>query len=105
MGDRQYVAYGNRFQDRFTVYLAYNRLEAQSHPMSYFIDNSGLHDAAGGTLVNGGPPDYAWHPSIIYGDTGPEKVNTNSVQGVNSAMTLIPELQTLFYSSIRGPYA
>ncbi len=32
VGDRQYVSYGNRFQDRFTVFLAYNRLEAQSHP-------------------------------------------------------------------------
>ena len=47
VGDRQYVAYGNRFQDRFTVYLAYNRLEAQSHPMSYFIDNSGLARCCG----------------------------------------------------------
>ena len=32
VGDRQYVAYGNRFQDRFTVYLAYNRLEVQAIP-------------------------------------------------------------------------
>jgi iron complex outermembrane receptor protein len=97
VGDRQYVAYGNRFQDRFTVYLAYNRLEAQSHPMSYFIDNSGLHDAAGGTLVNGGirTPDTRGTPSIIYGDTGPEKVNTNLFK-VKLGYDINSELQTIF---------
>lgn len=32
VGDRQYVSYGNRINDKFTVFAAYNRLEAQSHP-------------------------------------------------------------------------
>ena len=48
IGDRQYVSYGNRIQDKFTVFVAYNRLEAQSHPQSYFIDNTGLFDVPGG---------------------------------------------------------
>ncbi|SEK40269.1 TonB-dependent receptor [Nitrosovibrio tenuis] len=97
IGDRQYVAYGNRFQDKLTVYLAYNRLEAQSHPMSYFIDNSGLHDAPGGTPVNGGirTPDTRGTPSIIYGDTGPEKVNTNLFK-VKLGYDINSELQTIF---------
>ncbi|MDL1867043.1 TonB-dependent receptor, partial [Betaproteobacteria bacterium PRO4] len=54
IGDRQYFSYGNRFQDKFTVFLAYNRLEAQSQPMSYFIDNTGLFNVPGGTPVTGG---------------------------------------------------
>src|SRR5687768_8806391 len=83
IGDRQYVSYGNRIQDRFTVFMAYNRLEAQGHPQSYFIDNTGLFDVPGGTPVTGGirTPDARGTPSIIYGDTGPEKVNTHLFKG------------------------
>lgn len=83
IGDRQYVSYGNRFQDKFTVFLSYNRLEAQGQPQSYFIDNTGLFDVAGGTAVSGGvrTPDTRGTPSIIYGDTGPEKVNTHLFKG------------------------
>jgi iron complex outermembrane receptor protein len=100
IGDRQYVAYGNRFQDRFTVYLAYNRLEAQSQPMSYFIDNSGLHSGTGPppfTAVNGGIGvlDARGTPSIIYGDTGPEKVNTQLFK-VKLGYDINAELQTIF---------
>lgn len=83
IGDRQYVSYGNRFQDKLSVFFAYNRLEAQSHPQSYFIDNTGLQDVPGGTPVSGGvrTPDTRGTPSIIYGDTGPEKVNTHLFKG------------------------
>ena len=83
IGDRQYVSYGNRIQDRFTVFLAYNRLEGQSHPQSYFIDNTGLFDVPGGVPVTGGvrTPDTRGTPSIIYGDTGPEKVHTHLFKG------------------------
>mgnify|MGYP006194005635 CR=1 FL=1 len=83
IGDRQYVSYGNRIQDRFTVFLAYNRLEAQSHPQSYFIDNTGLFDVPGGAPVSGGvrTPDTRGTPSIIYGDTGPEKIHTHLFKG------------------------
>lgn len=87
VGDRQYVSYGNRIQDRFTVFLAYNRLEAQSHPQSYFIDNTGLKDPAltgtTETVVSGAirTPDTRGTPSIIYGNTGPEKVNTHLFKG------------------------
>jgi iron complex outermembrane receptor protein len=97
IGDRQYVSYGNRIQDRFTVFMAYNRLEAQGHPQSYFIDNTGLFDVPGGTPVTGGirTPDARGTPSIIYGDTGPEKVNTHLFKG-KFGYDLTPELQALF---------
>ena len=83
IGDRQYVSYGNRFQDKLTVFLSYNRLEAQGHPQSYFIDNTGLFDVPGGVAVSGGirTRDKRGTPSIIYGDTGPEKVNTHLFKG------------------------
>ena len=97
IGDRQYVSYGNRIQDKFTVFLAYNRLEAQSHPMTYFIDNTGLFDVPGGTPVRGGirTPDTRGTPSVIYGDTGPEKVNTNLFKG-KFGYDITSNLQALF---------
>lgn len=97
IGDRQYFSYGNRIQDKFTVFMAYNRLEAQSHPQSYFIDNTGLFDVPGGTPVTGGirTPDTRGTPSIIYGDTGPEKVNTHLFKG-KFGYDITSELQTLF---------
>ena len=97
VGDRQYVSYGNRIQDRFTVFLAYNRLEAQSHPQSYFIDNTGLFDVPGGTPVTGGirTPDTRGTPSIIYGDTGPEKVQTHLFKG-KFGYDITQDLQALF---------
>ena len=70
--------------------------------MSYFIDNSGLHDAAGGTLINGGSPrtpDTRGTPSIIYGDTGPEKVNTNLFK-VKLGYDINSELQNHLYRGI-----
>jgi iron complex outermembrane recepter protein len=97
IGDRQYVSYGNRIQDRFTVFLAYNRLEAQSHPQSYFIDNTGLFDVPGGTSVTGGvrTPDTRGTPSIIYGDTGPEKVQTHLFKG-KFGYDITTDLQAIF---------
>ena len=97
IGDRQYVSYGNRIQDRFTVFLAYNRLEAQSHPQSYFIDNTGLFDMPGGTPVTGGirTPDTRGTPSIIYGDTGPEKVQTHLLKG-KFGYDITQDLQAIF---------
>ncbi|SEN77184.1 iron complex outermembrane recepter protein [Nitrosospira multiformis] len=97
IGDRQYVSYGNRIQDKFTVFLAYNRLEAQSHPQSYFIDNTGLFDTPGGTSVSGGirTPDTRGTPSVIYGDTGPEKVNTHLFKG-KFGYDITSDLQALF---------
>ncbi|SHL19302.1 iron complex outermembrane recepter protein [Nitrosospira sp. Nsp11] len=97
IGDRQYVSYGNRIQDRFTVFLAYNRLEAQSHPQSYFIDNTGLFDVPGGTPVTGGirTPDTRGTPSIIYGDTGPEKVQTHLFKG-KFGYDITTDLQAIF---------
>jgi iron complex outermembrane receptor protein len=108
IGDRQYVSYGNRIQDRFTVFLAYNRLEAQSHPQSYFIDNTGLNRPPDfvrpspgtptlPTEVFGGigTPDTRGTPSMIYGDTGPEKVNTHLFKG-KFGYDINPDLQAIF---------
>ncbi|MEO8992393.1 MAG: TonB-dependent receptor [Nitrosospira sp.] len=97
IGDRQYVSYGNRIQDRFTVFLAYNRLEAQSHPQSYFIDNTGLFNVPGGAPVTGGvrTPDTRGTPSIIYGDTGPEKVQTHLFKG-KFGYDITQDLQAIF---------
>lgn len=97
IGDRQYFSYGNRIQDKFTVFLAYNRLEAQGQPMSYFIDNTGLSNVPGGTPVTGGirTPDTRGTPSIIYGDTGPEKVNTHLFKG-KFGYDITSDLQALF---------
>ena len=98
IGDRQYVSYGNRFQDKLSVFLAYNRLEAQSHPQSYFIDNTGLGIPTGAqTAVTGGirTPDTRGTPSIIYGDTGPEKVNTHLFKG-KLGYDITSELQAIF---------
>lgn len=100
IGDRQYVSYGNRFQDKFTVFLAYNRLEAQGHPQSYFLDNTGLGVPGGGaneTPITGGihTPDTRGTPSIIYGDTGPEKVQTHLFKG-KFGYDITSELQALF---------
>ena len=97
IGDRQFVSYGNRIKDVLTVFLSYNRLEAQSHPMSYFIDNTGLHDLPGGTPVTGGirTPDTRGTPSIIYGNTGPEKVNTHLFKG-KLGYDITSDLQAIF---------
>jgi iron complex outermembrane receptor protein len=101
IGDRQYVSYGNRIQDKYTVFLAYNRLEAQSHPQSYFIDNTGLSNDQSAlpvpVPVTGGirTPDTRGTPSMIYGDTGPEKVNTHLFKG-KFGYDITPELQALF---------
>ena len=98
IGNRQYVSYGNRIKDALTVFVAYNRLEAQSHPQSYFIDNTGLGTPSGGqTIVTGGirTPDARGTPSIIYGDTGPEKVNTDLFK-IKLGYDLTTELQAIF---------
>lgn len=98
IGDRQFVSYGNRFKDALTVFLSYNRLEAQSHPMSYFIDNTGLGiPGSGTTAVTGGirTPDARGTPSLIYGDTGPEKVNTHLFKG-KLGYDITSDLQAIF---------
>ncbi|MEO7464353.1 MAG: TonB-dependent receptor [Nitrosospira sp.] len=98
IGDRQFVSYGNRFKDVLTIFASYNRLEAQSHPQSYFIDNTGLGVPNGAqTDVSGGirTPDTRGTPSIIYGDTGPEKVNTHLFKG-KVGYDITANLQAIF---------
>jgi iron complex outermembrane receptor protein len=96
-GNRQYFSYGNRFKD-LSVFLGYNRLDATSQPMSYFIDNTGLKTPNGTeTAVSGAVPvlDTRGQPSMIYGDTGPEQVNTDLVK-LKLGYDITPDLQTIF---------
>ncbi len=96
-GNRQYVSAGNRFGD-LSVFLAYNRLEAESQPQSYFIDNTGLRGPGPGqTPVTGAVPvlDTRGTPSLIFGDTGPEDVDTHLVK-LKLGYDIRPDLQVLF---------
>ena len=96
-GNRQYFSYGNRL-DKWSALLSYNRLEAESQPMSYFIDNTGLRNPTGSpTAVNGAVPtlDTRGTPSYIYGDTGPELVNTDLVK-LKLGYDITPDLQAIF---------
>ncbi len=99
-GHRQYFSFGNRFDD-LSVLLSYNRLDAESQPMSYFIDNTGLKNPTGSeTSVNGGVPvlDPRGKPSIIYGDTGPERVRTDLVK-LKLGYDITPDLEMIFTGS------
>lgn len=96
-GNRQYFSYGNRFKD-LSVFLSYNRLDATSQPMSYFIDNTGLKKPTGKeTAVGGAVPvlDTRGTPSLIYGDTGPEQVHTDLVK-LKLAYDIKPDLLAIF---------
>ncbi|MCQ8180412.1 TonB-dependent receptor [Methylomonas sp. SURF-1] len=96
-GNRQFFSYGNRLDD-WSVLLSYNRLEAESQPMSYFIDNTGLGNPTGAqTPVSGAVPvlDTRGTPSYIYGDTGPELVNTDLVK-LKLGYDITPDLQAIF---------
>ncbi|NOV28203.1 TonB-dependent receptor [Methylomonas sp. ZR1] len=96
-GNRQYFSYGNRL-DKWSALLSYNRLEAESQPMSYFIDNTGLRNPNGTqTAVNGAVPilDTRGTPSYIYGDSGPELVNTDLVK-LKVGYDITPDLQAIF---------
>jgi len=96
-GNRQYFSYGNRL-DKWSALLSYNRLEAESQPMSYFIDNTGLRNPTGvTTAVNGAVPilDTRGTPSYIYGDTGPELINTDLVK-LKVGYDITPDLQAIF---------
>ncbi|WP_445372770.1 TonB-dependent receptor [Methylomonas sp. HW2-6] len=96
-GNRQYFSYGNRL-DKWSALLSYNRLEAESQPMSYFLDNTGLRNPNGSqTAVNGAVPtlDTRGTPSYIYGDTGPELVNTDLMK-LKVGYDITPDLQAIF---------
>ena len=97
IGNRQYVSVGDRFFDKVSVFAAYNRLEAQSHPMTYLIDNTGLTGGGGGTPVTGGIGEISSRgvPSVIYGDTGPEKVTTDLMR-FKLGYDINPNLQAIF---------
>jgi iron complex outermembrane receptor protein len=96
-GNRQYFSYGNRLKD-LSIFLSYNRLEAESQPMSYFIDNTRLRTPTGAeTSVSGAVPvlDTRGTPSLIYGDTGTEQVRTDLVK-LKLGYDITPDLQAIF---------
>jgi len=79
IGNRQYISAGDRFFDKISVFAAYNRLEAEGQPQTYFMDNTGLGTGGGNPVVTGAIRETSSRgvPSVIYGDTGPEKVTTD----------------------------
>ena len=97
LGNREFASYGDKFKDRLSVLASYNRIENQSQPMSYLIDNTGLSTAPGGTAVTGGQftPDTRGTPSIIYGDTGVEK-HHSSLYKIKLGFDITPTLLASF---------
>ena len=65
--------------------------------MTYLIDNTGLTGGGGGTPVTGGIFDTSSRgvPSVIYGDTGPEKVTTDLMK-FKLGYDITPALQAIF---------
>ncbi|WP_411726312.1 TonB-dependent receptor [Methyloglobulus sp.] len=96
-GHREFFSFGNRFDD-LTVFLSYNRLDAESQPQSYFIDNTGLGTPKRtDTPVTGAVPvfDTRGTPSLIYGDTGPERVRSDLVK-LKLGYAITPDLEAIF---------
>ncbi|MCX7184667.1 MAG: TonB-dependent receptor, partial [Nitrosospira sp.] len=97
LGNREFASYGDRFKDRLSVLASYNRIENNSQPMTFMMDNSGLSNAAGGTPVTGGAftPDTIRTPSIIYGDTGSEHA-VSSLYKIKLGFDITPTLLASF---------
>ncbi len=100
IGDRQYISYGNRFKDALSVFVAYNRLESQGQPQSYLLDNTGLNTPSGTgdrNVVSGGilTSDTRGTPSMIYGNSGAEKVVTDLMK-FKLGYDITPGLQAIF---------
>ena len=98
LGNREFASYGDKFKDRLSVLASYNRIENQSQPMTYLMDNSGFRTGAGvPTDVIGGAftPDTRGTPSIIYGDTGVEK-HHSSLYKIKLGFDITPTLLASF---------
>ena len=97
IGDRQYISAGDRFFDKISVFASYNRLEAEGHPQTYFIDNTGLGSGGGNPVVTGGIRETSSRgiPSVIYGDSGPEKVTTDLMK-FKAGIDLTNSLKAIF---------
>ncbi len=79
IGNRQYVSAGDRFFDKISVFAAYNRLEAEGQPQSYYMDIDGRTSGNGKETVTGGIHEVSARgaDSVVYGDSGAEKVTTD----------------------------
>ena len=97
IGNRQYISAGNRFFDKISVFASYNRLEAEGQPQTYFIDNTGLGSGGGNPVVTGGIRETSSRgvPSVIYGDSGPEKVTTDLMK-FKAGIDLTNSLKAIF---------
>ena len=99
LGNREFASYGDRFKDRLSVLASYNRIENQSQPMTYLIDNSGLGTGIS-TPVTGAYfiPDTRGTPSAIYGDSGVEK-HHSSLYKIKLGLDITPTLLASFTSA------
>tara|TARA_Y100001936_G_scaffold249272_1_gene299190 strand:+ start:12365 stop:14830 length:2466 start_codon:yes stop_codon:yes gene_type:complete len=95
IGNRQYISAGDRFFDKFSIFAAYNRLESEGHPQTYFLADSGT-PASGATIATGAEKETSARgvDSWIYGDSGPEKITTDLMKfklgyDINSSLKAI----------------
>ena len=97
LGNREFASYGDRFKDRLSVLASYNRIENQSQPMTYFIDNTGLVAGTAANPVTGAYfiPDTRGTPSVIYGDTGVEK-HHSSLYKIKLGLDITPTMLASF---------
>ncbi|MBP0132764.1 MAG: TonB-dependent receptor, partial [Nitrosospira sp.] len=100
LGNREFASYGDRFKDRLSVLASYNRIENQSQPMTYFIDNTGLVAGTAANPVTGAYfiPDTRGTPSAIYGDSGVEK-HHSSLYKIKLGLDITPTLLASFTSA------
>ena len=97
LGNREFASYGDRFKDRLSVLASYNRIENQSQPMTYLIDNTGLGSGTAANQVTGAYfiPDTRGTPSVIYGDTGVEK-HHSSLYKIKLGLDITPTMLASF---------
>ncbi|MBI0413011.1 MAG: TonB-dependent receptor [Nitrosospira sp.] len=100
LGNREFASYGDRFKDRLSVLASYNRIENQSQPMTYLIDNTGLGSGTADNPVTGAYfiPDTRGTPSAIYGDSGVEK-HHSSLYKIKLGLDITPTLLASFTSA------
>lgn len=100
LGNREFASYGDRFKDRLSVLASYNRIENQSQPQSYLMDNTGLGTGVAANPVTGAYfiPDTRGTPSAIYGDSGVEK-HHSSLYKIKLGFDITPTLLAAFTSA------
>ncbi len=100
LGNREFASYGDRFKDRLSVLASYNRIENQSQPQIYLMDNTGLGSGVAANPVTGAYfiPDTRGTPSAIYGDSGVEK-HHSSLYKIKLGLDITPTMLASFTSA------